>query len=210
MKVMTVIDISPGRVNHPKDGRPIGILLVEYKGEVEQPAMFVLDDVRRMALGFMRVLAHHGSEDAEQALLQYFPDALFEEERPALPTPIAKASKSHMANRPTLVAQFRMRRANPISFSVLAGYRVVDQWMLLVQSQDFGSIRLLVKVGRRMSVFLKGHSDYEALPERDWESLRIAQAGSKVSIGKRSFSVMSDGDIRSLVDDKKFWVTAPK
>lgn len=230
MRVVSVMDISPGRAAIPEVGRPIGVLTLGHRDEVEQPLMISIDDVRRLAIGCMRVLAHHGDGGAEQALLKYSPDALFEDDsgkRPSKDTfpagrprnlpagrrsegaTAGRQSQGVPAGRPVLVAQFRMRRANPVSFTILAGYRLKAQWMLLAHSSDF-NVRLLVKVGRRMAITLNGHLDDEAIPQTEWEMLQTAKAGSSVRIGKRRCAVMSEAAIRSLVDRKTFWVTNPK
>ena len=75
LRVMTVLDVSPGRAKDPVTGEKIGILLLEHKGDLEQAMMFRIDEVKRLAVGFMHVLAHHGDEDAEEIMVKYFPDA---------------------------------------------------------------------------------------------------------------------------------------
>jgi len=214
MKRMTVIDVMPGRAKDPETGPPIGILVVEYKHEIEQPMMFNMDDVRRLAIGFMKVWAYHGNEAAEQALLQYFPCEMFDEEFPCPPQPSfsmpTDAIETPQSGLPILTAKFRMRNVKPITFAILAGYQFCGERMLLVQSKDFDDMQLLVKIGRCSAIYLKGHSQDESLPKREWWSLRKAKAGSAVHIGNRYWSKMTDDTIQSLVNGKIFWVTSPK
>ena len=72
LRVMNVLDVTPGRAQDPVNGPPIGILTLEFKGEIEQSIMFNIDDCRRLAVGFMAVLADHGNETAEEIVLKYF------------------------------------------------------------------------------------------------------------------------------------------
>src|SRR5690242_20692933 len=75
LRRVCVLDIQPGRAKDPESGEPIGMLmLADQQGEVEQPLMFSLDDVRRVAVGFLSVLATHEDEVAEEIILRYFVD----------------------------------------------------------------------------------------------------------------------------------------
>jgi hypothetical protein len=74
LRVMTVLDIAPGHAKDPDNGPPIGILSLEHKGEIEQPILFFMDDVKRLAVGFLSVMAFHDDAVAKEIMRQHFPN----------------------------------------------------------------------------------------------------------------------------------------
>lgn len=74
LRIMNVLEVMPGRARDPEHGEPIGILTVVYRGEIEQGISFSMSDCRRLAIGFLQVMAHFDDDNALRCLEQYFPE----------------------------------------------------------------------------------------------------------------------------------------
>lgn len=84
MRVMSVMDVSPGTAGLPEIGVPIGILTLATRGgEIEKPLMFSMAEVRRLAVGFMAVWAHHEGGIAAEIFTRHFGQEADFGERPA-------------------------------------------------------------------------------------------------------------------------------
>jgi hypothetical protein len=71
MKSVTVLEFCPGNADSP-DGAPIGILTIEHNGEVEEPLMIQLGDLKTLLHKTVGILATHGDEFCRHLVQQYF------------------------------------------------------------------------------------------------------------------------------------------
>jgi len=72
LKVVTVLDVQPGRSDAPEIGDPIAIITLEHAGEVEQPLMLRLRDVHTLAGLLLRTLAHFNDEKAQRLMEEFY------------------------------------------------------------------------------------------------------------------------------------------
>ena len=71
LKVVNVMDVRAGYADRPETGEPIGIVTTAFRREIEQPMLLSLKDVKKLAVGLMAVLAHHGDDHAGRLVEQY-------------------------------------------------------------------------------------------------------------------------------------------
>lgn len=72
LKVVNVLDVQPGRADAPEVGEPIAIITFEHDGEVEQPLMLRLRDVRSLTGLLLRTLAHFHDEKAQRLMEEFY------------------------------------------------------------------------------------------------------------------------------------------
>ena len=75
-EAVNVMDCGPGRADARDTGEPVALVTLEHAGEIDMPMMLRMRDTKRLAVGLLAVLAHHGDETALSALQQHFSDHL--------------------------------------------------------------------------------------------------------------------------------------
>jgi hypothetical protein len=168
LKVITFLDMTPGYADTPDTGEKIGILTIEHNGEIEQPMMIRLADVKRLVAKGAMVVAHHGDEETENYLSEHCPPQPSIHQKPR-PSPL----------EPTGVT-FKVRSDNPtgkpLRLYVLGGYQRLlakgkGHVMLIVRSHDFGNTHEFVArlgVTGTGTIYLRGHPSIEVLPQSSW------------------------------------------
>ena len=74
LKVMQLMDCTPGHVGDPVNGQEIAILSFAHLDEMEQPLMLDLKDTKNLAVFLLKVLSHHGDQTATRVLEEYYPE----------------------------------------------------------------------------------------------------------------------------------------
>jgi hypothetical protein len=223
LHVMHVLDVQPGRAQDPEQGPPIGILTVGYREDVQPPMMFRIDDCRRLAVGFLAVLAHHEGGVAEEIVRKYLitddgtpstaalrpPKYGQPDETPiAVPKPSLPARGSHTPEI-RLVAKFASRKIKPLNITVTGGYKSKSTVMVMGHSEDFGAtVNMLVKIGQNNTLKLTGHRVDEVLPMSELPAFRERALRAPFLIRKRTWTKMTPGDIYEVIGRKKFQIVS--
>ncbi len=72
LRVMTLMDVIPGRADIPKTGEPISIITFSHRGEIEPSILLNVRDTKKMAVCMLAVLAHHEEPKAKEIMAKYF------------------------------------------------------------------------------------------------------------------------------------------
>jgi len=202
LKVITFLNMSPGHAD-TQDGEPIGILTVEHNGDIEQPMMIRLADIRRLFAATEMVLAHHGDVDSRDFVSEHCPP------RPSI---VKRPTTSPL--QPTgLVVKARSQNAKgkPLRLHVIAGYKSLcaknSLTMLICRCHDRGGVRdLIVKIGPKGTIYLTGHPSVEMLPELDWENFAHEESTYMFRMGGRAWHKLPVTQMKKLIGRKHFRV----
>jgi hypothetical protein len=222
LRVVELLDISPGRAQDPDNGRPIAILTVLFKGELDQPMMFSLKDVRRLAIGFLAAVAHHEGGPAEEIMSRHFCKENGEPNFAAL-DPIIEPSMyelSRQSQRPieqpmtrektcilaTATMRFHDKSIKPVELGVIAGYRSDGRTLLVCQCRGLSDapVILLGVIGPRRSLTMLAHVDSAVLHAATrMNTLSIEVEGQR-------YRRLTVAEFRRAVGNKKFTFRPPK
>jgi hypothetical protein len=67
-----LLDCVPARMDLPEIGEKAAILTVATGDEIHQPFIFNIKDVKRLSVGLLAILSHHGDRKAKRIIRRYF------------------------------------------------------------------------------------------------------------------------------------------
>lgn len=164
LRVMHVLQVQPGRAKDPDNGPPIAIVHLEHKDEVEQPLMFEMRDVRRLAIGMLAVVAEYEGGLAEEIVRQHFlksdGTACFAALDPknlhvdAQSTPVPEKPKPlRIPPLFTIKMSFSDSSIKPVQLGVTSGFRCGRTTLLVCCCDDLGqSITSLACLGPHKTI----------------------------------------------------------
>ena len=181
LKVISVLDVTPGYADVAETGEPIGIVTTAFRKEVEQPMMLSLKDVKKLAVGLMKVLAHHGDDHAGRLIEQYntaAPQPTFTVQaehwnppvkRVAPPKPPSMCSGLPLTEL-ALSVGFQDTTVPPLTLHVLGGYSVGKRMMVLFRCTAFGDpVDGIACVEGNRRLRFKEVTDAAYLPQAKWK-----------------------------------------
>ncbi|HWE04270.1 MAG TPA: hypothetical protein VG326_17830 [Tepidisphaeraceae bacterium] len=211
----------------PNTGKPIAILTLGCRGEVEQPMMLNLSDAQKLSVRLLEVLAEFGNSLAEEIILRHFLSpghggpsenfvnrmdtfGTFDDENqhrgrlnasPPTPDQSVASTNTQLAFR----VKFSDSSIKPMTLLIVAGYRRGKQVMLMCRCHDFGTpAELTVCLGRRNTVKLTGHCADEVIAPSKWKSVVLKKPGARFSVLGRIWIKMDRNELKSAIGSESW------